>query len=113
MRNARSESEKVLNFHARRRKNTAAYFTRTELNQLLGLYSEKLRTGVWRHATLDQRYGLIAYSVFFDPLDRPVYTFIKCDRADRDKGKYLLCANKKRIKQAHSMAELILYLRSL
>ncbi len=111
MENARSEN--ILNFVAHRRKNTAAHFTRTELNQLLGLYGEKSRTGEWRHSTLDQRYGLIAYTVYNDPLERPIYTIIKCDRAHRDKGKFILYHRRRRLKQCNTMGELLMFLRGL
>lgn len=112
MENARTE-DNVLNFVAHRRKNTAAHFTRTELNQLLGLYAEKSKTGEWRHSTLDQRYGLIAYSVYQDPLERPVYTIIKFDRAHREKGRYVLYHRRRRLKQCQTMGELLMAMRGM
>lgn len=75
----RANSQNVLNFGAYRRQNRAAFFTRTELNQLLGLYAEKSLRGEWRHSTLEQRYGLIAYAVHADPLEHPLY--VKIGRA--------------------------------
>lgn len=109
----RAPNQNVVSFGAYRRQNRAAFFTRQELNQLLGLYAEKSLRGEWRHSSLDQRYGLIAYSVFSDPLSHPIYTIIKCDRAHRAKGKYVLISQKRRIKQAQSLAEIVLFLKSL
>jgi hypothetical protein len=109
----RATSHNVVNFGAYRRQNRAAFFTRQELNQLLGLYAEKSLRGEWRHSSLDQRYGMIAYAVHADPLDHPLYVIAKCDRAHRAKGKYVLISQKRRIKQAHSLAEIILFLKSL
>ena len=40
------------------------YFTRSELNQLLGLYSRNVARGVWRDYAIDHRDGQALFSVF-------------------------------------------------
>jgi hypothetical protein len=112
-RHRHSEPQNIINFTSHRRRKTATHFTRAELNQLLGLYGEKSRTGEWRHSTLDQRYGLIAYSIFNSPLERPIFAVVKCERAHREKGRYILFAGKKRVKQSTNLAEILFALRAM
>ena len=40
------------------------YFTRSELNQLLGLYSRNVARAVWRDYAIDHRDGMALFSVF-------------------------------------------------
>lgn len=113
MEQSKSSEPNILNFISHRRRKTAAHFTRVELNQLLMLYAEKNIKGEWRHSTLDQRYGLIAYSVYEDPIERPVFRIIKCNRAHRERGKYVLYQGRKRIKQCGTLTELLMTLRTI
>jgi hypothetical protein len=97
----------VVSFNHHRRKKAAAFFTRAEINQLMALYAEKQLKGEWRHGSFDQRLGLIAYSVFESPIERPIYRIIKCNHADRDKGRYVLYKGRKRVSQAHDLKTLL------
>ena len=40
------------------------FFDRTELNQLLSLYSRRVASGEWRDYAIDQRGGSAVFSVF-------------------------------------------------
>ena len=53
------------------------HFTRSELNQLLSLYSRRVAGGEWRDYAIDQRAGQAAFSVFRHTHDRPLYTITK------------------------------------
>ncbi len=106
------EERKIVNFVAHRKRKVAAHFTRAELNQILGLYGEKARRGEWRHSSMEQRYGLVAYSVYQSPLERPLYTIAKFEHAHRDKGRYVLFRGKKRILQSKNISEIMMGLRS-
>ncbi len=105
------EDRKIVNFVAHRKRKVAAHFTRAELNQILGLYGEKARRGEWRHSSMEQRYGLVAYSVYQSPLERPLYTIAKFEHAHRDKGRYVLFQGKRRILQAKDLSEIMTDLR--
>ncbi len=47
------------------------YFTRSELNQLLGLYSRSVARGTWRDYAIDHRDGQAVFSVFRRSHERP------------------------------------------
>jgi hypothetical protein len=53
------------------------YFTRPELNQLLGLYSRNVARGVWRDYAIDHRDGQALFSVFRHTHESAVYTIVK------------------------------------
>lgn len=53
------------------------YFTRSELNQLLGLYSRNVARGVWRDYAIDHRDGQALFSVFRHTHESAAYTILK------------------------------------
>ena len=53
------------------------YFTRAELNQLLGLYSRNVARGIWRDYAIDHRDGQALFSVFRHTHESPAYTIVK------------------------------------
>ena len=57
--------------------NRALPFTRSELHQLLSLYSRLVARGEWRDYAIEQDGGLAAFSVFRHSHERPLYTITK------------------------------------
>jgi hypothetical protein len=53
------------------------YFTRSELNQLLGLYSRNVARGLWRDYAIDHGDGQARFSVFRHTHESAVYTIVK------------------------------------
>lgn len=53
------------------------YFTRSELNQLLGLYSRNVARGIWRDYAIDHRDGQALFSVFRHTHESALYTIVK------------------------------------
>jgi hypothetical protein len=62
------------NYRNRRR---TLYFTRAELNQLLGLYSRNVARGIWRDYAIDHRDGQALFSIFRHTHEAAVYTIVK------------------------------------
>ncbi len=67
----------VLPLRDYRRGRHALYFTRAELNQLLGLYSRNVARGIWRDYAIDHRDGQAQFSVFRHTHESAVYTIVK------------------------------------
>ena len=61
-------------YRSRRR---TLYFTRAELNQLLGLYSRNVARGIWRDYAIDHRDGQALFSVFRHTHESAAYTVVK------------------------------------
>ena len=53
------------------------YFTRQELNQLLGLYSRNVIRGIWRDYAIDHRDGQALFSIFRHTHESALYTVVK------------------------------------
>jgi Protein of unknown function (DUF2794) len=60
----------------RNRRHTV-YFTRSELNQLLGLYSRNVARAVWRDYAIDHRDGQALFSVFRHTQESAAFTIVK------------------------------------
>jgi hypothetical protein len=54
------------------------HFTRSEMNQLLSLYSRRVMRGEWRDYAIDQQHdGAARFAVFRSTLERPQYIITK------------------------------------
>ena len=70
-------SATVVTFRDHRGGRRPLYFTRSELNQLLGLYSRNVARGIWRDYAIDHRDGQALFSVFRHTHESAVYTIVK------------------------------------
>ena len=71
------KSATVLPLQNNRGRPQTLYFSRNELNQLLGLYSRNVARGVWRDYAIDHRAGLAMFSVFRHTQEGAIYTIAK------------------------------------
>jgi hypothetical protein len=80
------------------------FFTRTELNLLLSLYSRRVSAGEWRDYAIDHRRGLATFSVFRHSRDQALYRIFKLEGADRS-CQYQVTAGSRRLRTASSLRE--------
>lgn len=88
------------------------YFTRTELNQLLGLYSLHVIRGVWRDYAIDHAPGLARFSVFRHTHEAPAYTIVKSAPAAGRPPEYIVQSGRQKLRASRSLAEALDYFRS-
>ena len=88
-----------------RRPSRALNFTRSELHQLLSLYSRRVARGEWRDYAIDQDGGLAAFSVFRHSHERPLYTITKRWSAPGQAVEYLVLRNNCRLAAAARLDE--------
>ena len=74
----------------RRRNAPSVYFTRTELNQLLSLYSRRVIGGEWKDYAIDQGRGMSAFSIYRDSSTRPAFTIYKYANGTHRRGDYVV-----------------------
>jgi hypothetical protein len=74
------ETARLLRLGEYRQRNKTTYFERSELLQLLRLYSRKVASGEWRDYALDHREGVALFSVFRHSHESPLYTIVKRGR---------------------------------
>jgi hypothetical protein len=85
------------------------YFSRGELNQLLGVYSRHVMRGVWRDYAIDHRDGLALFSVFRHTHENALYTIAKS--ASAGGPEYTVLCGRQRLRVSRSLSEALDYFR--
>jgi len=92
------------------------YFTRSELNQLLGLYSRNVARGIWRDYAIDHRDGQALFSVFRHTHESAAYTIVKSigPGAGQAAGQaeFIVLSGRQRLSAASSLNDALAYFRS-
>src|SRR5512133_86350 len=101
----RRKNATVLAFSDYRAKPRTLYFTRSELNQLLGLYSRQVARGIWRDYAIDHREGMALFSVFRHTHEAPVYSIVKTVPAQARPSEYVVRSGRQRLRVSRSLAE--------
>jgi hypothetical protein len=100
---------RMRDFAARRR---TVYFTRGELNQLLGLYSRHVIRGVWRDYAIDHRDGMAVFSVFRHTQEGAVYSIVKAAPAPAHPAEFILFKGRERLRVCRSLPEALDFFRA-
>ena len=87
------------------------YFTRSELNQLLGLYSRNVARGIWRDYAIDHRDGQALFSVFRHTHESAAYTIVKSIGATPGEANFTVLSGRQRMR-AGSLAEALEFFRA-
>jgi hypothetical protein len=85
------------------------YFTRPELNQLLGLYSRNVARGVWRDYAIDHRDGQALFSVFRHTHESALYTIVKSVGPGHGEAQFTVLSGRQRVRAAKTLAESLEY----
>ena len=97
------------------------YFTRGELNQLLGLYSRNVARGIWRDYAIDHRDGQALFSVFRHTHESATYTIVKSatpgakDGAKDGAGQgaeFIVMSGRQRLRVSRSLDDALAFFRS-
>jgi len=92
------------------------YFTRSELNQLLGLYSRNVARGIWRDYAIDHRDGQALFSVFRHTHENAVYTIVKSLGPGAAHGagqaEFAVLSGRQRLRAGCSLGDALEYFRS-
>jgi len=97
----------LLRLNDYRRKARPVFFTRTELNQLLSLYSRQVMRGEWRDYAIDQREGAALFSMFRHTQERPLYTVVKFAPGSNRQGDFAVLCGPQRLLSGESLGELL------
>lgn len=101
---------KVINIRDFQEKRNQVYFSQPEMTQLLCLYGTKARKGEWKDYAVEQRNGIVAFSVFKGMYDAPAFTVAKCLKAPRSGlGRFLLLSGPQKLAQSDDLAEVLSY----
>src|ERR1700752_791535 len=106
------KSATVRAFGDYRTKHRTVYFTRFELNQLLGLYSRHVARGVWRDYAIDHRDGMALFSVFRHTHEAPAYRIIKTAPAPAPPADFIVQSGRQRPRVSASLADALDFFRT-
>jgi hypothetical protein len=101
----------VLALRDHQRPRPPLYFTRFELNQLLGLYSRNVARGVWRDYAIDNRDGQALFSVFRHTHESAAYTIVKSAAGIAGQAEFIVLSGRQRLRAAPSIGEALEYFR--
>ncbi|NKB45029.1 MAG: DUF2794 domain-containing protein [Alphaproteobacteria bacterium] len=96
-----------------RRKASALHFTRSELTQLLGVYSSRVITGEWRDYAIGATPGFARFCIYRSSREDPLFTITKLatDGKARSalarKGKYVVSTRQRTLRQSHSLLDVL------
>jgi len=99
------KSAVVLAFGDFRPRRRTIYFTRIELNQLLGLYSRQVIRGEWRDYAIDHRDGIALFSVFRHSHEGPVFSIVKTAGSGGRPDEFAVQHGRQKLRAACSLAE--------
>ncbi|MBK1665700.1 hypothetical protein CKO38_14330 [Rhodospirillum rubrum] len=100
---------KVLRLVDFRRSAQVVHFSRTEINQLLSLYSRQVTKGLWRDYAIDHDDTVARFHVFRHAGEKPLFTVVK----RRDAGAsaaaqtFSLYAGTHRMRQGEGLLDLL------
>jgi hypothetical protein len=104
-------SAKVLPLRDYRAARNALFFTRAEMNQLLGLYSRAVARGEWRDYAIDHRDNQALFSVFRHTHESAVYTFVKTRSAPGNPAEFAVFSGRQRLRRGDNLADVLEVLR--
>jgi hypothetical protein len=110
----------VLPLRDYRTRRRTLYFTRSELNQLLGLYSRNVARGIWRDYAIDHRDGQALFSVFRHTQESAAYTIVKSASPAANYGAgqgggpadFIVLSGRQRLRVAKSLDDALLFFRA-
>jgi hypothetical protein len=111
----------VLPLRNKRNLRRTLYFTRSELNQLLGLYSRNVARGIWRDYAIDHRDGQALFSVFRRTHESAAYTIVKSlglgaalhgAAPAPGQAEFIVLSGRQRLRASRSLEDALEYFRS-
>jgi len=85
------------------------YFARSELNQLLGLYSRNVARGVWRDYAIDHGDGQALFSVFRHTHESAAYTIVKAASSTGQPAEFIVLSGRQRLRVARDLRDALDY----
>jgi hypothetical protein len=107
-----SKSATVLPLRDYRAGRRPQFFTRAELNQLLGLYSRNVARGVWRDYAIDHRDGRASFSIFRHTHEAAVYTIVKSAATGAKPAEFVVMSGRQRLQAGATLGDALDYFRS-
>jgi hypothetical protein len=106
-----TKSATVLPLREYRARRRPQFFTRAELNQLLGLYSRNVSRGVWRDYAIDHREGHALFSVFRHSQEAALYTIVKSAVSSASPPEFVVMSGRQRLRAGATLGDALDFFR--
>jgi uncharacterized protein DUF2794 len=106
-----TKSATVLPLREYRARRRPQFFTRSELNQLLGLYSRNVSRGVWRDYAIDHREGHALFSVFRHSQEAALYTIVKSAASSASAPEFVVMSGRQRLQAGSTLGDALDFFR--
>ena len=90
-----------------RQRRKVVVFERSELGQLLNLYSKRVAMGEWRDYAIDFRQGMAMFSIFRHTSEQPLFAVAKMAPGSQRHGDYVVVSGPRKIAQGKSIGEVL------
>lgn len=97
-------------FSEYRKASRRVFFNRTELNQLLSLYSRHVANGDWRDYAIDQVGGAAIFSVFRHTHDAPLFSIAK--QGNPKSPEFVVFSGREKLKRAKTLGDALKVFKS-
>ncbi|WP_420348724.1 DUF2794 domain-containing protein [Pelagibius sp.] len=97
-------------FSEHRKAPRRVFFSRTELNQLLSLYSRNVANGNWRDYAIDQIGGTAIFSVFRHTHDAPLFSIAK--QGNSRSPEFVVFSGREKLKRAKTLPDALKVFRN-
>ena len=102
----------ILRLHDYRRRSKPVFFSRSELNQLLALYSRQVARGEWRDYAIGQRDGAALFAVFRHTHECALYTIVKTAPGLNRHGDFTVLGGRQPLGGGKTVGEVLTILRA-
>ncbi|MBI76484.1 MAG: hypothetical protein CMM53_01700 [Rhodospirillaceae bacterium] len=90
-----------------RNSNSAVYFTKPELNQLLSYYSQRVISGEWKDYAIDHNNRMSSFSIYRDTGALPLFTISKYAKGTHQQGDYAINTRGNMIKRGKHLTDVL------
>ncbi len=97
---------KVIHLENVRRSKRRVSFDKSELRELMGVYSRRVAAGEWRDYAIDHEAGMAVFSIFRSAYEMPLYSIAKiAGRSANEQPEWMVVSGPKRLKRTTSLQE--------
>ncbi len=101
---------KVVQLENFRRSRKHVSFHKSELRELMNVYSRRVASGEWRDYAIDHMVGMAIFSIFRSSFEMPLYRIAKvAGRSVNEQTEWMVVSQGERLKRSTSLPEVLSY----
>jgi hypothetical protein len=99
---------KVVQLESFRRSKKHVSFHKTELRELMNVYSRRVASGEWRDYAIDHMVGMAIFSIYRSSFETPLFRIAKvAGRSVNEQTEWMVVSRGERLKRSTSLTEVL------